>query len=392
MPPLQASGSGLCPATKDIANTMETVDCVVIGAGVVGLACARALALAGREVLILERETAFGTGISARNSEVIHAGLYYPPGSLKARLCVAGRQRLYAYCAERGVAHRRIGKLVVASHAAQLPALDAIAVRAAANGVTDLRRLGREEIAALEPELDTYAALLSPSTGIIDSHGLMLALLGDAERAGAVLALSSPVHSGQATDSGIVLRVAGAAPMALCARQVVNAAGLEAVALGRAIDSAASPLAPCARFARGVYFNYCGRSPFSRLIYPIPEPAGLGVHLTLDLGGQARFGPDVEWIDAPAYGVDAARAAAFYAAIRRWWPGLEDGRLQPGYAGVRPKIVGPGEADADFRIDGPQAHGVPGLVHLYGIESPGLTAALAIAAHVGALLGETGRV
>ncbi len=361
---------------------MDSVDVVVIGAGVVGLACAKQLAEAGREVIVLEAETAFGTGISARNSEVIHAGLYYPPGSLKARLCVQGRRALYTYCAERGIAHRRIGKLVVASRAPQLPALEAIAARARANGVDDLRLLDGAGVRALEPELDAAGGLFSPSTGIVDSHALMQALLADAERHGAVLALASPVLGGRADGDGITLEVGGRAPTRLRARCVINAAGLDAPRLGRALAGPAASLAPQAFYARGVYFSLVGRAPFSHLIYPIPEPGGLGVHLTLDLGGQARFGPDVEWIERPDYQVDPARAERFYTAIRHWWPGLADGRLQPAYAGVRPKIVGPGEADADFRIDGPAAHGVPGLVHLYGIESPGLTAALAIAARV----------
>lgn len=366
---------------------MDRVNSVVIGAGVVGLACACSLARRGREVVIVERETALGTGISARNSEVIHAGLYYPPGSLKARLCVEGRQRLYAWCARYGVDHARCGKLVVASTAAQTPALLAIAERAHANGVTDLRRIDAAELAALEPALCAHSALLSPSTGIVNSHGLMLSLLGEAERHGAMLALGSPVLEGRAEADGIVLRIGGDSPSALKAAQVVNAAGLDAPALGRAIAAPAAIGAPRAHYARGVYFSYAGKAPFSRLIYPIPEPGGLGVHLTLDLGGQAKFGPDVEWIAAPDYSVDPARAERFARAIRHWWPGLDADRLQPGYAGVRPKIVGPGEPDADFRIDGPAAHGTPGLVHLYGIESPGLTAALAIGEHVAELLG-----
>ena len=370
---------------------METVDSVVIGAGVVGLACAHSLARAGLEVVVIERETAFGTGISARNSEVIHAGLYYPPGSLKARLCVEGRQRLYAWCAQHGVDHARCGKLVVASAAAQAPALQAIAERAHANGVDDLRRLDAAELAALEPALAGHAALLSPSTGIVDSHGLMLSLLGEAERHGALLALGSPVLEGRAEADGIVLRIGGEAATELKAKRVVNAAGLDAPALGRAIAAPAAARAPQAHYARGVYFSYAGKAPFSRLIYPIPEPGGLGVHLTLDLGGQAKFGPDVEWIAAPDYTVDPARVERFAGAIRRWWPDLDTERLQPGYAGVRPKIVGPGEPDADFRIDGPAAHGTPGLVHLYGIESPGLTAALAIGEHVAAMLAAGGR-
>ncbi|MBT0961317.1 NAD(P)/FAD-dependent oxidoreductase [Denitromonas iodatirespirans] len=365
---------------------METVDCVVIGAGVVGLACAKSLAEAGREVIVLERETAFGTGISSRNSEVIHAGLYYPPGSLKARLCVAGRDALYAYCAERGVAHARCGKLVVAPKVEQAEGLQLIRSKAAANGVHDLQLLDRRQIAALEPALDAHAALLSPSTGIVDSHGLMLALLGDAERHGAMLALGSPVEDGRPDGDGVVLRVGGEQEMDLRARWVINAAGLDAVALGHRLGGPAEAQLPQAWFARGVYFTLTGKAPFSRLIYPLPEPGGLGVHLTLDLGGQAKFGPDVEWIDQPDYHVDPARAEAFYTAIRSWWPQLEDGRLEPGYAGVRPKIVGPGMPDADFRIDGPAQHGTPGLIHLLGIESPGLTAALAIGQQVAGMV------
>lgn len=366
---------------------METIDCVVIGAGVVGLACARALARAGREVIILERETAFGTGISARNSEVIHAGLYYAPGSLKARLCVAGRDLLYAYCAQRGIGHARCGKLLVAPHPEQVAALQAIHHRAVHNGVTDLVWLDRKGVNSCEPALDAHAALLSPSTGIVDSHGLMLALLGEAENHGAMLALASPVHGGRIDDKGIVLQVGDAASgqTELRARCVVNAAGLDAVTLAGRIEGVPAAALPQARYARGVYFSYRGRAPFSRLIYPIPEPGGLGVHLTLDLGGQAKFGPDVEWIEHPDYTVDPARAERFARAIRSWWPALEADRLEPGYAGVRPKIVGPGEADADFRIDGPARHGIPGLIQLFGIESPGLTAAIAIGDHVAAL-------
>ena len=371
--------------------TMDTVDTVVIGARVVGLACAHSLARAGREVIVIERETAFGTVISARNSEVIHAGLYYPPGSLKTRLCVAGRDLLYAWCAAHGVNHARCGKLVVASTAAQMPALQAIAERARANGVDDLRLVDAAELAALEPALAAHGALLSPSTGIVDSHGLMLSLLGEAERHGAMLALGSPVLEGRAEADGIVLRISGEVATELKAKRVVNAAGLDAPALGRAIAAPAAVHAPQAHFARGVYFSYAGKAPFSRLIYPIPEPGGLGVHLTLDLGGQAKFGPDVEWIATPDYTVDPARVERFASAIRRWWPDLDAQRLQPGYAGVRPKIVGPGAPDADFRIDGPATHGTPGLVHLYGIESPGLTAALAIGEHVAATLAAGGR-
>lgn len=356
---------------------MDTVDCVVIGAGVVGLAIARALARSGREVIVLERELAFGTGISSRNSGVIHAGLYYPPGSLKARLCAAGRRALYAFCAEHEVPHARCGKLIVASQA-QAHALEAIRQRARANGVHDLVTLDRSGLRALEPALDAHAGLHSPSTGIVDSHALMLALLGEAERHGATLVLGTPVVGGTQDGDGHVIRTGGREPTALRARWVINAAGLDAVAIAQALPNTGQVMLPRAWFARGVYFTLRGRAPFSRLIYPIPEPGGLGVHLTLDLAGQAKFGPDVEWIEHPDYHVDPTRASHFYAAVRAWWPELADGDLAPAYAGVRPKIAGPGMPDADFRIDGPDEHGVPGLIHLFGIESPGLTSALAI--------------
>ena len=368
----------------------EHVDCVVIGAGVVGLAVARALALAGREVLVLEAEDSFGTQTSARNSEVIHAGIYYPPGSLKARLCVAGRQMLYDYCAERGINHRRCGKLIVAGNAAQVDELRAIQARAVANGVADLQWLSREQALALEPQLDCQAALLSPSTGIIDSHGLMLSLLGDVENAGGLLATHSKVKSIAALDgqaqAAIKIEVSsGDGDTTLIARSVVNAAGLGASALAHAtvgLPPAHRPPLPT-RWAKGSYFSLAGRAPFSRLIYPVVErdSPSLGVHLTLDLGGQAKFGPDVQWVDAPdEYTVDPARADAFYAEVRHYWPALPDGALQPGYVGYRPKLTGPGEPAADFRIEGPREHGVPGLVNLLGIESPGLTSCLAIAA------------
>jgi L-2-hydroxyglutarate oxidase LhgO len=364
----------------------------VIGAGVVGLACARALAARGREVLILEAGLRFGSGISSRNSEVIHAGLYYPPGSLKARLCVRGRALLYAYCAAQGIAHRRCGKLVVATTPAQHPALASIAQRAAANGVDDLQWLTAAQARELEPELACSAALLSPSTGIVDAHGLMLALLGDAERAGAILALGTPVVSAAIGAHGILLQTGGEAPMQLLARSVVNATGLAAPALAACFEGLAPEHLPRAHFAKGNYFALQGAAPFSRLVYPVPEAAGLGVHLTLDLQGRARFGPDVEWMNLPAdttlfdYRVDPARGEAFQHEIRRYWPGLPDGALMPDYAGIRPKISGPDDPAADFRIDGPAAHGVHGLVNLFGIESPGLTACLAIAEQVDTLL------
>jgi L-2-hydroxyglutarate oxidase LhgO len=363
---------------------MERIDCAVIGAGVIGLAVARRLAAAGREVLILEAENAFGTGISARNSEVIHAGIYYPAGSLKARLCVAGRRMLYAYCAERGIEHRRCGKLVVATNDRQRDQLDRIAAGALGNGVDDLRRLSRDEARALEPALECTAALLSPSTGIIDSHALMLSLLGDAERNGAVLALNSPVLDGAIVTDGIILNIGGDAgePMQIQAATVVNCAGLGAQGVARGLRGLPPESVPPLHYAKGNYYALAGRAPFSRLIYPVPEVAGLGVHLTLDLGGQARFGPDVEWIDCIDYSVAAERADAFYAEVRRYWPQLADGALLPAYAGIRPKPHAPGEAAMDFLISGPAEHGIPGLVCLYGIESPGLTSCLALADHV----------
>ena len=366
------------------------MDAVVIGAGVVGLAVARELVLQGLEVMVLEAENAIGTGISSRNSEVIHAGIYYPAGSLKARLCVQGRQMLYAYCAERGIAHQRLGKLIVATDAAQVPQLRALQAQAAANGVHDLRLIGVDEARALEPALNCQAALLSASTGIVDSHGLMLGLLGDLENAGGLLALCSPVRRigvGQGTASHR-LRVCAEDGTELATRYVVNAAGLHAVALARSIEGLESCSLPQAYFAKGSYFSLAGRAPFSRLIYPVPAPGGLGVHLTLDLAGQARFGPDVQWVDDPLdLGVDPRRGEAFYTEVRRYWPALPEGALLPAYAGVRPKISGPGQAAADFRIDGPQQHGVAGLVNLLGIESPGLTSALALAAEVRRQLG-----
>ncbi len=367
---------------------METVDCVVIGAGVVGLAVARALAQQGREVIILEAENAFGTITSARNSEVIHAGIYYPAGSLKAELCVRGKAMLYDYCASHHVAHQRCGKLIVATSEAQVATLEGIRTKAAANGVDDLRLLSREQAQALEPQLQCHAALVSPSTGIVDSHGLMTALLGDAENAGAMLAVQSPVHAGSVTAEGIRLEVGAedGGTTTLLARTVVNAAGLTAPALARRIAGMPAAHVPPQHYAKGCYFTLAGRAPFSRLIYPVPEAAGLGVHLTLDLGGQARFGPNVRWIDEIEYSVDPADADSFYDEVRRYWPGLADGALQPGYAGIRPKISAPGEPAADFRIDGPAVHGVPGLVHLFGIESPGLTASLAIAERAASLV------
>ncbi|MDA1118687.1 MAG: NAD(P)/FAD-dependent oxidoreductase [Proteobacteria bacterium] len=365
---------------------MDRVDAVVIGAGLLGLAVARALALAGREVVILEAEDAIGTHTSSRNSEVIHAGIYYPAGSLKARACVIGKERLYAYCQERGVPHRRCGKLIVATDAAQAGELEAIRRKAEANGVSDVAPIGMDEVRAMEPELACVAALHSPSTGIIDSHALMLAYLGDAEAAGAMLALKSPLQTGVVRAGGIELQVAGAEP--LLAGAVVNCAGLTAPSVARRIAGYPARFAPPEYYAKGNYFSLAARAPFSRLVYPVPEPGGLGVHVTLDLGGRARFGPDVEWVDRIDYRVDPRRAESFYGAIRRYWPGLPDGALEPGYCGIRPKTTGPKEPPADFIVQGPRAHGVRGLVQMFGIESPGLTASLALADHTAALLSE----
>ncbi|WP_371717012.1 NAD(P)/FAD-dependent oxidoreductase [Ancylobacter sp. TS-1] len=364
-----------------------SVDCVVAGAGVVGLAIARALALKGREVLVLEATGLVGSETSARNSEVIHAGIYYAPGTLKARLCVEGRHALYAYCAARGVPHRNCGKLIVAASPAETERLGAIDAHARACGVDDLAPLTGARARALEPALNAEAALLSPSTGIIDSHALMLAYRGDLEDAGGMIAFNAPILSGEVTAEGFALDVGGAEPMRLSCTHFINAAGHGAVPLARALRGIPAEAVPDAWFCKGSYFTLSGRAPFSRLVYPVPEQAGLGVHLTLDLGGQARFGPDTEWVDGLDYAVDPARGEKFYAAIRRYWPALPDGALNPAYAGIRPKIVPAGAPAADFRIDGPAEHGVPGLVQLFGIESPGLTASLAIADRVAEKLG-----
>ena len=362
---------------------METIDCLVIGAGVIGLAVARVIAQSGREVVIVEQEAGIGTGISARNSEVIHAGLYYSPGSLKAQLCVRGNRLLYDYAAARSVPHRRCGKLVVATSASQSADLRRIHANAVACGVADLSLLDQDQAHEREPALRCAGALYSPSSGILDSHAFMLSLQGDAEHANATFAFRSALVAGRATSNGIELTVEGDATMQLKARLVVNCAGLFAPRVARSIGGLPAASIPQEIYAKGNYFSLTGACPFRHLVYPIPEPGGLGVHLTLDLGGQAKFGPDVEWVDHIDFQVDNGRVDGFVAAIRKYWPGLPGGALQPAYAGIRPKLrvngsSGGGGQYTDFLISTPLDHGVPGLYNLFGIESPGLTSALAI--------------
>jgi L-2-hydroxyglutarate oxidase LhgO len=364
----------------------ERLDVAVIGAGVIGLAVARALALSGREVAVLEAEDGIGRHTSSRNSEVIHAGIYYPPGSWKARLCVAGKDALYDYCEREGVAYARCGKIIVATRDEEIPVLEKLKTQAEANGVGDLAWLSAADVASLEPALACVRGLLSPSTGIVDSHAFMNALRRDAVDAGAHVLLSTPVSTGRVRDGGVELEVGGAEPVNVFCKSVVNAAGLFAPAVARRLAGLPDAFVAGQFFAKGHYFVMSGRSPFSHLVYPVPAPGGLGVHVTLDLAGRARFGPDVAWVDAVDYAFDANRAAAFYAAIRRYFPALADGSLEPGYTGIRPKLGPASSAALDFVIQGPRHHGVPGLVNLYGIESPGLTAALAIAEEVKALL------
>lgn len=366
---------------------MDETECTVIGAGVIGLAVARALALAGREVLVLEAAESVGTGVSSRSSEVIHAGLHGEPGWLKAALCIRGRHLLYEYCEQRAVAHRRCGKLLVANGPAQREALAALAARAAAHGVTGLRWLNHRQAQAMEPELACEAALWSPDTGIVDSHALMLALQGDLEQAGGMVVFRTALAGAQALGAGFVLRTADRS--LLRTRLLVNSAGLGAAALAAQIQGLPARHIPVAYFAKGNYFMLKGRAPFSRLVYPLPTPGGLGVHLTLDLGGQARFGPDVQWVQSPHdLAVDPALGEVFAAEVRRYWPGLPEGALVPAYAGIRPKIHGPQDSARDFLIQGPADHGVPGLVNLFGLESPGLTSSLAVAEQVVQMLRE----
>ena len=364
---------------------MDHCDVVVIGAGVVGLAIARELALSGRDVIIVDAADGIGTETSSRNSEVIHAGLYYPSGSLKAALCVRGKQQLYRYCQDHHVPYRRCGKLIVAADDAEAEHLQAIAAQAAANGVEEAELLTQRGLAALEENIQGSSALLSASTGIVDSHALMLSYLQDAESAGAALALRTPVTGGEVVGAGLRLAFGGDSPTELTASLVVNAAGLFAWSVSRRIEGVPQAAIPPMHLCKGSYFNLACRAPASRLVYPVPSKAGLGTHLTLDMAGAARFGPDVEWVDAIDYTVDASRSDGFYSAIRRYWPGLPDGALMPGYAGIRPKVVAPGGPVADFIIQTPEATGAPGYVALYGIESPGLTASLAIAERVAAM-------
>ncbi len=368
--------------TPSVSQPLDTVDCIVVGAGVVGLAVARTLARAGIEVVVLEGADCIGSGTSSRNSEVIHAGIYYPTGSLKSRLCVRGRDMLYEYCETRGVPYRNCGKVIVAVDEEQVARLEALHRKAQDNGVDCLVPLDAAGLRAKEPEVVGTAALWSPVTGIVDTHGLMLAFQGEAEDHGAMIAFESPIDSGLVTPGGIEIATGGGEPLRLRCRMLVNAAGLHAHALAERTEGLEPPHRPRHRYARGVYFSYSGRVPFSRLIYPVPVPGGLGTHLTLDMAGGARFGPDVEWIDEVDYHVDPGRKPAFLAAARAIWPDIDPSRLQPGYAGVRPKLSGPGEPAADFLISGPAEHRLAGLVNLFGIESPGLTASLALADEV----------
>ena len=366
---------------------IDRVECVVIGAGVVGLAIARRLAMAGKEVVVVDSADMIGTETSSRNSEIIHAGIYYPKDSLKALLCVQGKHALYDYCPAHGVSHEQLGKIIVATSEDQVSELERLKQVAYGNGVPDLEWMTPADVHEVEPAVFCVAALWSPSTGIIDSHGLMLAFQGDAESHGAMIAFMSPVTKGNVTDNGIVLEIGGADPMTVQADIVVNSAGLWAQQLAHRIDGIPKDAVPPSYLCKGNYYTLAGKAPFRHPIYPVPEKAGLGVHVTVDLGGQVRFGPDVEWVESIDYDVDPARADVFYEAVRRYYPGLADGAILPGYSGIRPKIQAPGENAHDFVIQGSDVHGIDGLVNLFGIESPGLTASMPIADRVANLLG-----
>lgn len=368
------------------SSGLEEADVVVVGAGVVGLAVARALALAGREVLVIEAEPVIGSGTSSRNSEVIHAGIYHPRDSLKTKLCVAGRKALYGYCEERGIPHRRLGKLIVAAPG-ETEALRRLGARARENGVDDLIWLDARQACELEPEVVCEAALLSPSTGIIDAHALMLSYQGDLEQNGGVVAFNARVLGGRATGEGVLLEVDAGGTFTLLCRAVVNCAGLGAQRVASSIAGMRNDAIPTLHLAKGNYFRLARKAPFRHLVYPLPAHGGAGVHVTLDLAGLARFGPDVEWVDRLDYRVDETRLPSFEAAVREYWPSLPDGAILPDYAGIRPKLHATGSTAADFVIQDASAHGAPGLINLFGIESPGLTSSLAIADYVAKLLG-----
>jgi L-2-hydroxyglutarate oxidase LhgO len=359
---------------------------LVIGAGVVGLATARAIAQKGHDLIVAEAANAIGTGVSSRNSEVIHGGMYYPTGSLRAKHCVAGRRLLYAFCASHGVAHRRVGKLIVATNDAEAAKLEQIATQGKINDVEGLTMLSAAEAMALEPALSCTAALLSPETGIVSTHDYMLALRGDIEDAGGAIAFNTPVTGAVRKDGQWLVSFGGSEAGEMAFDAVVNCGGLSAQSIALAMPDYPAARVPKQVLAKGNYFTYAGKPAFTRLIYPTPVTGGLGVHVTLDLAGRMRFGPDVEWIDKEYYPVDPKRADAFYDRIRTYWPALKDGALAPDYSGIRPKLTGPGEPAADFLIDPPAAHGLPGLVQMFGIESPGLTSSLSLAEHIAASL------
>ncbi len=365
---------------------MEQVETIVVGAGVVGLAVARELALAGQEVFVLERCDAIGTETSSRNSEVVHAGIYYPEDWLKTKLCIEGRRRLYAYCDERGVPCRKLGKVIVACSDDEVAVLDRTLAQANRNGVELMERLDKRQLGDMEPEVSATAGLFSPETGVVDSHQLMLSLQGDLENAGGMVSLKSPFRGAESTGSGFAVTIGGDDDYVLGCRNLINSAGLAACDVAQAIEPLSSRHVPRQWLARGQYYGLQGRSPFNHLVYPVPVAGGLGVHVTMDLAGQVRFGPDVHWIDGIDYGFDESVIEQVAEGIRRYFPDLDRTALQPAYTGIRPKLSGPSAPGADFQIDGPQVHGVQGLVNLFGIESPGLTACLTLAGHVRMLL------